>query len=102
LLVAEAFFKAGILAQARFKAQELAKEHPSREAFALLAKIEEADMHPGAAKEWQIKAAESPLGEAWICSNCRQPHKNWQAVCNSCREFNTLSWQAQPSVIANQ
>jgi HemY protein len=101
LLHADALFRAGIYAQARFIAASLAKTHPSREVFTLLSQVEEADHHPAAAQEWHKKAAESPLGEAWICSSCRQPHRSWQALCSSCKEFNTLSWQAQPAVIAN-
>jgi HemY protein len=102
MLHADALFRASIYAQARFIAASLAKTHPSREVFTLLSQIEEADHHPAAAHDWHRKAAESPLGEAWICSSCRQPHKSWQALCSSCKEFNTLNWQIQPAVIASQ
>jgi HemY protein len=101
-LVAEAMLRAGLLAQARFKAMDLAKDHPSRDVYGLLTRIENADHQPLAAQEWQAKAGDAPLGEAWVCDTCRQPHAQWQLICKSCDGFNTLGWHEQPALIANQ
>lgn len=101
LVVAEALFKAGLLAQARFKVRELMKATPSRDLYNLLAKIEQADHQLPAVQDAQARAAEAPLGEAWVCEDCRQPHKHWQVLCTACHGFNTLAWQEQPAVIAN-
>ncbi|MBI3420359.1 MAG: hypothetical protein HY053_09525 [Proteobacteria bacterium] len=102
MLLGEALFRAGIYAQARYTAAELAKDHPSREVFTLLSKISHGERNGPAAQEWQNKAAGSPLGEAWICTSCRQPHKHWQALCSACKAFNSLSWETQPALIAER
>ncbi len=100
LLRAEALFRAGIYAQARHWAAELAKTHPSRDVARLLSRVAGAEHDVAASQLWQARAVEAPPGEAWICSSCRQPHKDWQALCTNCHAFNTLDWEKQLAVIA--
>ncbi|HVY13573.1 MAG TPA: hypothetical protein VHB73_08435, partial [Alphaproteobacteria bacterium] len=99
MLVAEALLKAGILAQARYTAKELAKEYPSADTYGLMARIEQADHQPAEAQIWRDRAAAAPPSEAWLCTSCRQPHKNWQATCSACKGFNTLVWEKPPVLI---
>ncbi len=93
LLQARALMRAGLWGQARHYANTLIKDHPGREAYELMAKIEESENHDiMAAQDWRRKAAEAAPDDAWICENCKQPHGHWQANCASCKSFNTLGW----------
>lgn len=93
LLVARALTKAGLWGQARSYAKALADEHPRRDYYDLLAHIEDIQTNDKAAvAQWKNLAASAPPDEAWVCSSCKQPHGEWQGICQSCNSFNTLQW----------
>lgn len=93
LLQARALMHAGLWGQARHYASTLIKEHPHRDIFELMARIEEAENRDVmAAQDWRRKGSEAAPDEAWICENCKQPHGGWQPTCASCKSFNTLGW----------
>lgn len=93
LFVARALTKAGLWGQARSYAKALADEHPRKDYYELLAHIEDIQNHdPATAQEWRKLASSAPPDEAWVCGNCKQPHAEWQGLCQSCKGFNTLAW----------
>lgn len=93
LFMAKAFVKAGMWGAARALLEPLVTTQPNREAFLLLAHIDETEMRDSAAgKNWRQKATEAPPDEAWVCQSCKQPHHEWQALCAGCSSFNRLQW----------
>lgn len=97
LFLARAFARAGMWGAARHHANVLAEEKPGRDAYHLLAQIEELEAGDSeSAKEWRKKALEAPPDEAWVCASCKQPHERWQALCSSCGAFDALHWQSPP------
>jgi hypothetical protein len=75
-------------------ANALVKEYPSRAVNHLQLRCtypEKPDI---------VAQTESALAEeTWICSACRQPHRNWRAQCAGCHQVNTLQWSTPTEVV---
>ena len=39
------------------------------------------------------QALKAPPNAQWICENCSMAHKDWEAVCDECSAFDTLTWR---------
>jgi HemY protein len=97
LLLAQAFMRANLWGQARHYGDVLVKKQPSREVFELLAHVEEAQSRDLlTARDWRSKALNAPPDNAWVCDKCKQPHEHWQALCATCKSFDTLNWGVPP------
>jgi HemY protein len=44
------------------------------------------------AREWLDEAAAAPPEPRWVCHTCGQANGDWQALCPSCGNFNSLQW----------
>lgn len=44
-------------------------------------------------KGWLARAVTAPRDPQWICDICQTIHSEWEAVCESCGAFDTLSWR---------
>lgn len=102
LLLAKAFLRANLLGQARHYAGELVKLEPSRSAYLLLAAVAEAEHDRAAMDAAHDNAITAPPDAAWICRECKQPYAHWQALCKTCKGFDTLAWGAPPRLIESQ
>lgn len=62
--------------------------------YSLLAKLEEKQKEDSeTAEKHQKKAASLSHHNQWVCEHCNTKHKHYVPLCNSCGEFNKISWQ---------
>jgi HemY protein len=43
-------------------------------------------------KAWLAKAVTVSRGPRWTCDKCGHVHGEWEAICDRCGAFDTLSW----------
>jgi len=43
-------------------------------------------------KAWLAKAVTVSRGPQWTCDKCGHVHGEWEAICDRCGAFDTLSW----------
>src|SRR5262249_49131516 len=60
-------------------------ERPSARICRMMAELEEAASHDGAAaRRWLERSAEAPPDPVYQCSACAAEHRSWQAICPNC------------------
>lgn len=93
LLTAELALADNDAPAARKAMGDLAKDHPTARAFALMAAISKADGGEEAEiRGWLARAISAPRDAQWTCGNCGQRHSEWTPVCTRCDAFDTLNW----------
>ncbi len=70
---------------------------PTARTAALMAAVERGQgADDSVVQGWLARAITSPRGPQWVCENCQHLHGEWQAVCENCGAFDTLSWKRPP------
>ena len=103
LVMAEAALAADIWGAARRHLIALiSRGEATQIVYRLMARLERRESgDEQGALQWMTKAADAPADPAWLCRTCGGTHKEWQALCSHCGEFNTLDWQS-PGVSREQ
>ena len=98
ILSAAVSISAGRLEEARETLRPIAERFPVARVCLLMADIERGFGGDGMiAREWATRAMRAPRDAQWLCSACARTHNEWQATCNACGGFDTLSWQSGQS-----
>lgn len=73
---------------------------PSSRVAALMAAIERGQGSDDTVVQgWLARAITAPRGPQWVCDNCQHLHAEWQAVCENCEAFDTLTWKRPPEAV---
>ncbi|MCC5968636.1 MAG: heme biosynthesis protein HemY [Pararhodobacter sp.] len=76
---------------------DLHETSPTQRVMTIMAAIERGEGSEDAVvRGWLARALIAPRGPQWVCENCHQLHSRWQAVCDNCESFDTLSWRSPP------
>ena len=76
---------------------DLHETAPSQRVMTIMAAIERGEGSDDAVvRGWLARALIAPRGPQWICDKCHHIHARWQAVCENCGSFDTLSWRSPP------
>jgi HemY protein len=95
ILSAAVSISAGRLEEARETLRPIADRFPVARVCLLMADIERGFGGDSLiAREWSMRAMRAPRDAQWHCSACARTHNEWQATCNACSGFDTLSWQS--------
>lgn len=93
MAMARASHQAGLWGVARQHALRAIEYRPDRDAYRLMAEIEQADTHlSSAVRGWMDKAADAPASPEWQCILTGDIFPHWQ-VLNARQDFNTIQWQ---------
>jgi len=72
---------------------DLAETHPTARTMTLMAAIERGEgSDDSTVKAWLAKAVTVSRGPQWTCDKCGHVHSEWEAICDRCGAFDTLSW----------
>lgn len=94
LLQAELALAAEDFSAARQALGDIVKTHPTQRSLAIMAAIEKGSgANEAVVMGWLAKALTSAQGPQWCCDNCQAIHRHWQATCDNCHSFDTLSWR---------
>ena len=92
LALAEALLDAKLWGQARSHLEAAIAGRPTRQAYALLARLERDEKGDlAAAAIWTAKPAAEDA--AWRCSACGTRPAEWSSACPSCGAIDTLAWK---------
>lgn len=81
--------------EARRVLAPLASGFASARVCTLMAEIEQGQRQDAAAAHgWLERAVRAPRDAEWCCESCGWSTPRWQAVCDRCGAFDTLSWTA--------
>ena len=92
-LLAAFALRADLWGEARRHLDVIFQEHPTAEAFEMMAELleaEEGDL--AAAEDWRAKAVSAVGPPVWACDKCGTTHDAWGAVCGSCNAFDSIHW----------
>ncbi len=72
---------------------DLAETLPNARTLTLMAAIERGEgSDDSTVKAWLAKAVTVSRGPRWTCDKCGHVHGEWEAICDRCGAFDTLSW----------
>jgi HemY protein len=96
LIIAETAFAADIWGEVRRHLMAIISQGGvTQSVYRLMARLERRESgDERAALQWLTKAADAVPDPAWLCSACGGTHKEWQALCAHCGEFNALDWRS--------
>jgi len=95
LAVAVAALEARLWGEARSRLGPLAESAPSPRVCLALARLErEERSDERAARDWEIKATNSPPDAGWVCRDCGATAPVWSGRCPVCGGFDALEWRA--------
>ncbi len=70
---------------------------PNQRVLTIMAAIERGEGSDDAVvRGWLARALVAPRGSQWVCEKCHHIHARWQAICENCEGFDTLSWRTPP------
>ncbi len=96
MTMAELAISRGDYRIARHELETLHQDDPTVRTFLIMAAIEKGKgSSDRVVKTLLSNALTAPRGNQWVCRFCLQSQKEWQPVCSSCQEFDTLSWQRE-------
>lgn len=99
IAAAAAAIEAGLWGEARGRLQPVLDAGGDIRAYRMMARIEEAEKQDlAAAHDWLMKAADAPVPEAWVCSNCGAAAPDWSHICGNCDSIETFRWMRPPRV----
>ena len=76
---------------------DLHETAPDQRVMTIMAAIERGEGSDDAVvRGWLARALVAPRGPQWVCDKCHHIHARWQAVCENCEGFDTLSWRTPP------
>lgn len=76
---------------------DLHESAPNQRVMTIMAAIERGEGSDDAVvRGWLARALVAPRGPQWVCDKCHHIHARWQAVCENCEGFDTLSWRSPP------
>tara|TARA_B100000686_G_scaffold353773_1_gene460749 strand:+ start:136 stop:1500 length:1365 start_codon:yes stop_codon:yes gene_type:complete len=62
--------------------------------YRLLARLEQLDgRHEVESREWLEMAATAKPGPAWVCETCGHQPMEWDPLCPSCHDFDSIDWR---------
>jgi len=97
MIRAELLIAAEDFPAARRAIGDLHETAPSQRVMTIMAAIERGEGSDDAVvRGWLARALIAPRGPQWICDKCQHIHAGWQAVCEHCEGFDTLSWRSPP------
>ncbi|PPR79189.1 MAG: hypothetical protein CFH01_00569 [Alphaproteobacteria bacterium MarineAlpha2_Bin1] len=88
---AEAYFLYKDFQRARESLKPLLEKKIDKRSYNLMAKIEEEENGPLAAKDWYRPYKELLL-PLWICKNCDYKNNAWLPLCKKCNSFDSFDW----------
>lgn len=72
---------------------DLAEKLQTARTMTLMAAIERGEgSDDSTVKAWLAKAVTVSRGPQWTCDKCGHVHAEWEAICDRCGAFDTLSW----------
>ena len=93
MLQAELEIAAENFPAARKALGDLAETTPNARTLTLMAAIERGEgSEDSTVKAWLAKALTVSRGPQWTCDKCGHVHSDWEAICDRCGAFDTLSW----------
>jgi HemY protein len=101
LLRAEQALMAGESEAAETALEEALAIEESRLACTLMADVEKQLRGDEAANRWLARAMRAPASEAWICQQCGHAHEGWQAHCDQCHAFDSITFTRPESRITS-
>lgn len=97
MIRAELLIAAEDFPAARRAIGDLHETAPNQRVMTIMAAIERGEGSDDAVvRGWLARALVAPRGPQWICDKCQHIHAHWQAVCEHCEGFDTLSWRSPP------
>jgi HemY protein len=70
---------------------------PTQRVVTIMAAIARGEGEPDdVVRGWLARALTAHRGPVWICDKCQHIHAGWQAICDHCEGFDTLSWRRPP------
>ncbi len=97
LLKAELLIAAEDFPAARRALGDLYETAPTVRALTIMAAIERGEGSDDAVvRGWLARALTAPRGPQWVCDKCQHVHASWQAICENCNAFDTLTWRDVP------
>ncbi|MGB0660575.1 MAG: heme biosynthesis protein HemY [Mangrovicoccus sp.] len=94
MLLAELNIAAEDFPGARRALGDLMETDPTTRVMTLMAAIERGEgSDDSTVKAWLAKALSAPRSEQWVCEKDGKPYAEWQAICDLCDGFDTLTWR---------
>ena len=70
--------------------------------YTLLAKLERLDgRFEIKSREWLERAARAKPNPQWVCESCGNITAEWEVLCSSCHDFNSIEWRSPQSARIN-
>lgn len=97
MIRAELLIAAEDFPAARRAIGDLHETAPNQRVMTIMAAIERGEGSDDAVvRGWLARALIAPRGPQWVCDKCHHIHARWQAICENCEGFDTLSWRELP------
>lgn len=97
LLEAELHLAAEDFPAARRAMKGVIEDHPTARAMTIMAAIERGEgAEDQVVRGWLARALTAPRGPQWVCDNCQNVMAEWAPSCDSCQQFDTLTWREPP------
>ncbi|MEM8578335.1 MAG: heme biosynthesis HemY N-terminal domain-containing protein [Pseudomonadota bacterium] len=98
MLLAELHIAAEDFPGARRALGDMVEKDPTVRSTTLMAAIERGEgADDQVVKAWLARALSAPRDAQWICDICQHISAEWQAICENCGAFDTLSWRRPPA-----
>lgn len=93
LLLAEVAIDQEDWTGARAELEKAEAIQPSERMYRLMAAVEQAQENdPDRVRELLTKAIDAQKDGGWTCTRCGHEPEGWQAICDSCRGFDSVRW----------
>ncbi len=97
LLRAELNLAAEDFPTARRVMKGVVEDHPTARAMTIMAAIERGEgADDSVVRGWLTRALTANRGPQWVCDHCQNVMADWAPTCDSCGNFDTLSWREPP------
>ncbi|MGV6838752.1 MAG: heme biosynthesis HemY N-terminal domain-containing protein [Planktomarina sp.] len=88
-------------ASARTALGKIAEEDPTVRSLSILAAIEKMEAAPEEVVNGLLtKALTAQRDPEWVCGNCGEIHSDWDAICDHCGAFDTITWKRPSATVA--
>ena len=93
MTMAELAISRGDFGIARHELETLHQDDPTVRTFLIMAAIEKGKgSSDQLVKTLLSNALTAARGNQWVCNSCQQSQQEWQPICSSCKDFDTLFW----------
>lgn len=98
MAMAELHIMAENFPAARTAMDDLATADPTMRSLTIMAAIERGEgANDQIVRDLLTQAINAPRDPQWICDNCGEVHKDWEAVCQSCAAVDSIAWKRPPA-----